>query len=75
VRVRIQFPPAASQERTAAHIRRQHRIDQIIVECFEVCVRHHPREPGGIDQDIGAAELVGDRGRNPTDLRGIRALR
>jgi len=34
-------------------------------------VRHHPREPGGIDQDVGAAELVGDRGRYPADLRGI----
>jgi hypothetical protein len=34
-------------------------------------MRHHPREPGGIHQDVGAAELVGDRGRDPADLRGI----
>ena len=34
-------------------------------------MRHHPREPGGIHQDIGAAELAADRSRDPTDLRGI----
>ena len=54
-----------------AHIGGQHGVDQIVVERFEIVVRDHPGKAGGIDQDVGAAELVPDRGRNLADLRGV----
>ena len=52
------------------NIRLQHRIDQIVVECFEVGMRHHPRDPAN-SPGCRRGQLVGDRCRDPADLRGI----
>ena len=38
---------------------------------FEVVVRHHPGEPGGIDQHVGAAVFLAHRGGDLADLRGV----
>ena len=34
-------------------------------------VRNHPSEPGGIDQDVGAAEFLSDRCGDLADLRAV----
>ena len=53
------------------HIGGQHLVDQIVVERVEIVVRHHSGEPGGINQDVGAAELLPDRVGDLADLGGV----
>ena len=55
----------------AAHIGGQHPVDQIVVERVEIVVRHHPGKPGGIDEDVGAAELLPDRRGDLAYLGGV----
>ena len=61
----------ADRRERPAHIGGQHLVDQIVVERFEVVVRHHPGEPGGIDQHVGAAVFLAHRGGDLADLRGV----
>jgi hypothetical protein len=61
----------ADRRKRPAHIGGQHRIDQIVVERFEVVMRDHPGEAGGVDQDVGAPEAILNRGGNLADLRAV----
>ena len=70
-RLAQQRDKGADRRERPAHIGGQHLVDQIVVERVEVVVRHHPGKPGGIDQDVGATELLPDRGGDPLDLGGV----
>ena len=61
----------ADRRERPAHIGGQHRVDQIVVERFEIVVRHHPGKSRGIDQDVGAAEAVLDRRGDLADLGAV----
>jgi hypothetical protein len=45
--------------------------NQIIVQCFQIVVRHHAGEAGRIDQDVGASAGLADRGRDLADLARV----
>ena len=61
----------ADRRERSPHIGGQHLVDQIVVERFEIVVRHHPGEPGGIDQDVGAAVFARAPPRRPCGFRAV----